>query len=297
VTAQRELFPPDRGLQARMVLALLFDAVLLAAAAAGIGYLAATSSMVRALLSFVALFAFMGFVASAAASQSRRRQADTADPVDVGRVTAIAGRLSLHADLPAPDVSVLPEPAPLSWTTAPMFRRPRLWATTALLERLDDAQLEAVVAHELAHLANRDARVMTVLGGPPALLLGGLRHGLKSPKAWASTVLFGLWLSPVLGVLSASARLVSRHRELAADRGAAVLCGSPATLAAALIALSEGLADVPKKDLRVVASADVFHVLPARRTEATGIARLWATHPPLRARLEQLDELEAGLQR
>jgi heat shock protein HtpX len=76
-----------------------------------------------------------------------------------------------------------------------------------------------------------------------------------------------------------------------------MLCGSPATLAAALISLTDGLAEVPSKDLRMVASADVFHVLPARPHEATGLGRLWATHPPLRARLEQLDELEAGLQR
>jgi heat shock protein HtpX len=280
-----------------MLLALAFDAVLLAAAAVGIGYLAATSSLVRALLFFVALFALMGWLAVVVAGQKRRARAKDADPADIARVTEVVERLSLHADLRPPLVMILDEPAPLSWTTAPLFRRPTVWATTTLLARLDDEQLDAVIAHELAHLANRDARVMTVLGGPPAVLLGGLREAVHSKKAAPAAILFGLWLTPVLGVLSASARLVSRHRELAADRGGAVLCGSPATLAAALISLTEGLADVPNKDLRMVASADVFHVLPAQPHEATGLGRLWATHPPLRARLEQLDALEASMQR
>ena len=89
------------------------------------------------------------------------------------------------------------------------------------------------------------------------------------------------------------ARLASRRRELAADRGAAVLTGSPAGLAAVLIALGDGLARIPSADLRAVARADVFHLLPAR--EATGLTRLWATHPPLRRRVAALQEMERGL--
>jgi Zn-dependent protease with chaperone function len=89
-------------------------------------------------------------------------------------------------------------------------------------------------------------------------------------------------------------RIVSRHRELAADRGAALLTGSPAALASALRRLSDGLHAIRDKDLRVVAASDVLHVVPAR--PAHGIARLWATHPLLDDRIRRLERLEARLQ-
>ena len=87
-------------------------------------------------------------------------------------------------------------------------------------------------------------------------------------------------------------RTVSRHRELGADRGAALITGSPAAMAAALARLSDGLHAIPGRDLRV--AEDVLHVVPAE--PASGIARLWATHPPLEDRLWRLERLEARLQ-
>jgi heat shock protein HtpX len=90
------------------------------------------------------------------------------------------------------------------------------------------------------------------------------------------------------------ARIVSRHRELTADQGAALLTGSPAALASALTRLSDGLHAIPDKDLRVAAVSDVLHVVPAK--PAHGISRLWATHPPLEDRIRRLERLEARLQ-
>jgi heat shock protein HtpX len=149
-----------------------------------------------------------------------------------------------------------------------------------------------VLAHELAHIANGDARIMTLLAGPAMAVLTAfwtLRR--VAVTGWGVTVMLfcSLAVPPAL-VLMGLARLASRHRELAADRGAAVLTGSPAGLAAVLIALSDGLARVPTRDLRAVARGDVLHLLPVR--EATGLARLWATHPPLRRRVAALQEME-----
>jgi heat shock protein HtpX len=90
--------------------------------------------------------------------------------------------------------------------------------------------------------------------------------------------------------------VVSRHRELAADRGAAVLTGSPARLAAVLTRLAGDIGGLPTRDLRLAAGADAFHLLPARKREARGVARVWATHPQLRTRLAQLERMEHELQ-
>ena len=90
--------------------------------------------------------------------------------------------------------------------------------------------------------------------------------------------------------------VVSRHRELAADRGAALLTGSPARVAALLARLAGDIHATPTRDLRVAGTADTFHLLPARKNEWRGPARLWASHPRLTTRLRQLEWLESELQ-
>jgi heat shock protein HtpX len=184
---------------------------------------------------------------------------------------------------------------PLSWTTAPIGGRTRLHITTELLDRVGDRELEAVVAHELGHLANRDAVLMTALAGPPAWVFGGLRVMWDDDgRGKFGAVLFGLVLVPIAALMSVSGRIVSRHRELAADRAAAVLTGSPARVAAALANVAEGLSRKTRKDLRAVAGRDPLHLLPVR--EATGLRRLWATHPPLARRVARLERMERALQ-
>jgi heat shock protein HtpX len=94
-----------------------------------------------------------------------------------------------------------------------------------------------------------------------------------------------------------TARIISRQRELAADRAAATLTGSPSGVAAALMHVSRGLRQIPIWDLRAAAARDLFNFVPARHAELRGLARLWATHPPIERRLAQLDRMEQRLQR
>jgi heat shock protein HtpX len=156
-----------------------------------------------------------------------------------------------------------------------------------------------VLAHELSHIGNRDAVLMTVLAAPGVRVLRSLhvtwRHAAEQhwTIALAAAVMCAVLAVPALVSVGVS-RIVSRHRELAADRGAALLTGSPAALAAALAQLSDGLHAIPDRDLRVAAVSDVLHVVPAK--PANGIARLWATHPPLEDRIHRLERLEAQLQ-
>ena len=169
----------------------------------------------------------------------------------------------------------------------------RLHLTDGLLRRLDPHELEAVVAHELAHVAHRDATVMTIVGGPGAVLLGGgmrlLRASAASGCSLGGLSAIGDRLARELGT-----RALSRYREFAADAGAAVMTGRPAALASALMKVSEGLVRDPAEDLRAAAARDAFHLLPV------GDRRNWlplpATHPPLAARIARLERQEATLQ-
>jgi len=216
--------------------------------------------------------------------------------VDLERAETAVSRLCVVADMPVPGVHGVRDGPPLSWTTALPSRHPRIHVTRALLRRLDDRELEAVLAHELSHIANRDAAVMTVLAAPGIYVLRGLRVSWQDAplRAKPGLLMFGCLLGLPAVLSAGAARIVSRQRELAADRGAALLTGSPAAMASALLKLSGEVAAIPKQDLRLHAARDLLHVVPVRPER--GVARLWATHPRLSTRVHELERLEQTLQ-
>ena len=279
-----------------MALAILVQAILLAVIVATFAWLVTKNGGVF-VGPVVLCLMVAGAVASKEAKPSRRdRRARAVRATDEPRIADIARRLSLVGGVTAPAVDVVRSRLPLSWTTAPVLGgRAKLHVTTGLMDEVSARELEAVVAHELGHIINRDAALMTVLASPPILLLGGLRALARDGvSGTVFTVLMGAVLVPVAAVLSVSGRIVSRHRELAADRAAAVLAGSPARVAAALTTVAGELHGLPHTDLRAVAARDPLHLLPVR--EATGIRRLWATHPPLAGRVARLERMERALQ-
>ena len=148
-----------------------------------------------------------------------------------------------------------------------------------------------MIAHELAHVVNRDAAVMTVVGGPgEALLAGGVR---VAGQGWYP-LMFGGALAAAIGWLGTlGTRALSRYREFAADAGAVALTGNPAALATALMKVSDGLVAIPKRDLRAAAVRDAFHLLPAER----GATRSGSRRRTRRcgARIERLERLERAL--
>lgn len=140
---------------------------------------------------------------------------------------------------------------------------------------------------------------MTLIAWPATLMWGALRRmGSEALdldfRAAMAFLMIAPFFAPLAALFTISGRIVARHRELAADRAAAVLTGSPAGVSAALLAVGEGLVRLPRKDLRSVAARDPFHFVPAR--PARGLRRLWATHPPVDRRLRELDRLERLLQ-
>jgi heat shock protein HtpX len=213
---------------------------------------------------------------------------------DVERCQRAIEPLCILAGVPAPELAVINDELPLSWTLAKRGQRPRIHVTTGLVKTASDAELSAVLAHELSHVVNRDAALMTILAGVPTALLRGAAR-LRGKSWWRAYLTGAYYALPALLPL-ATARLFCRYRELAADRGAALLTGSPASVQAALLHFSGTLKGIPSKDLREAAAGDLFHFLPARPQEGAGVRRIWATHPRLEARLKQLEQLEQELQ-
>jgi heat shock protein HtpX len=222
-----------------------------------------------------------------------RRRIVEGEPLADGErpeLRAIVERLCVLADLPEPELVVHAERQPNSWVFDLPGRPPRMHVTTGLLETLEPAELEAVIAHELSHVAHRDATVMTVVGLPGELL------GRGSERGWSGG--WFLWLGQIVAgaiayVSGFGTRALSRHRELAADAGAARLTGRPAALVSALHKVSGEIGRLPKQDLRATATLDAFGLLPTSAEDLTSfIDRLRATHPPLARRIAALERLE-----
>jgi heat shock protein HtpX len=273
-----ELFAPDRGLQARMVLAAVGTPAIVLACVAAIALLAPLK-----VIGGVALAAAVG-VGGAVRERGRRPPAQPVTPEQEPELHAIVDRLCVVADLPKPEIVVEPEQQANSWLVGLSRGRARLHVTRGLLDLLTPSELEAVVGHELAHLVNHDAAVMTAVGGPGAVLLRGGRRLMGG--GWL--LMFGGFVSMAIGWLSQlGTQTLSRHRELAADAGSAALTGRPAALASALRRISGELRLVPSEDLRLAAYRDAFHLLPVGEH---------GTHPPLAKRIERLERLEQRMQ-
>jgi heat shock protein HtpX len=283
---RRDLFKPDRALQARMAVAMT-AAVLTTALLVGVVALGAVF-LVWWFPAFILLYAVPGLMAASRARE-QAKDARTA-PLSPGverRVRELLGRLAALCDVRAPRLAFDADDTPLSWTTALPWRPPTIHVTTGLVCECTAAELEAVLAHELAHIANHDAMVMTLVA-PPSWILAGIREAWRERTGNIKPALGMLWLSWLIALAlpgALAARLLSRHRELAADRGAALLTGSPAGVAAALRRLS-GRRAAP--DLRIAPLCFV--------PLGPSGPRIWATHPTLERRLAALDRLERSLQ-
>ena len=280
---RRQLFPADHGLTLRMLTAAVMTPLVVAAAVVAVVLVAPLKLIIG-----LALASIIGIVIAV------RERAGAAGWVEVGpdeqpELHAIVERLCVVADLPKPQIAIDREEHPNSWVVSLGRGRARLHVTKPLLERLDANQLEAVIGHELAHVAHRDATVMTVVGGPAAVLLGGGKRGARVGvfpiNAGAAIALAIGWVAS-LGTLA-----LSRYREFAADAGAVALTGNPAALASALMAVSDDVRKLPSRDLRDAVARDPFHLLPVGRSRG-----LLASHPSLEARIARLERLEARLQ-
>jgi len=286
VRAQRDLFPADLGLLTRMATVGLATPVVVAAGLFGVVVLAPWQ-VIAVVFGALAVGGWVGVRERVAVSSRGRRLS----PSEAPDLHAVVERLCVLADLPKPAIVLDRQVQPNSWIEGTRRGGFRLHLTQGLLELLEPRELEAVIAHELAHVANRDAAVMTVVGGPgEALLSGGVR---VAGQGWWPLVVGGAAATLIGWVGTLGTRALSRYREFAADEGAVRLTGSPAALASALMKVSEGIGAIPRRDLRTAAVSDAFHLLPVAKDVEFGLP---ATHPPLEARIARLEKLERALQ-
>ncbi|ELZ70238.1 MULTISPECIES: zinc metalloprotease HtpX [Haloferax] len=287
---------PDWGLRGRMALTmfLLFALYIVFA-----GLLAwyFDGLFIMAGVMGVFLFAQFFFSDKIALYSMGASVVDEDDGPQARKLHAMVGRLSQQADLPKPKVAIADTRVPNAFATGRSQKSSAVCVTTGLMETLDDDELEGVIAHELAHVKNRDVMVMTIASFLSSIaflivrwgwLFGGDDNRQNAPVIVAIIASLVVWIISYLLI-----RALSRYREYAADRGAAVITGRPSALASALLKISGRMDNVPKRDMRDTSEMNAFFIIPIK---SDFIGRLFSTHPSTENRVERLRDLEREME-
>jgi len=220
-------------------------------------------------------------------------------PQEAPGLHAMIERLCIQADLPKPKIAVADTEMPNAFAMGRSQKTATVCATTGIMNTLSPAELEGVMAHELAHVKNRDVLIMTIasfFASVSAMILqfGFFFGGGDDDEGPGFLVV--LLVSLAVYVISFFLMLaLSRYREFSADRGAALVTGRPSALSSALMRISGAMDRVPQQDLRRAESLNAFFIVSPKVKGA--IQTIFATHPPMEKRIERLNQLEAQLQR
>jgi heat shock protein HtpX len=228
----------------------------------------------------------------------RSMGAKTVSEDEYPQLHAAVQRLSQQADLPKPKVAVADDRVPNAFATGRNQRSAAVCVTTGLLKTLDQDELEGVIAHELAHVKNRDVMVMTIASFLSTLAFMIVRWGAffggGRRRQGGGGILVAILISLVVWIISyLLIRALSRYREYAADRGAAVITGNPSALASALMKISGEMEKIPSNDMRDEAEMNAFFIIPVSKG---AIAKLFSTHPPTEKRIDRLNQLEREME-
>src|SRR3954449_4904799 len=220
-------------------------------------------------------------------------------PEDAPALHDMVERLCAMADLPKPKVAIMDTPVPNAFATGRSPKHAAVCVTTGLWDRLEPKEIEGVLAHELSHIGNRDVLIMTVASffAMLAAMLtrfmlyagmggGGDRRDNNGPPIWLIVFLVSAITYALSYVLI---RTISRYREYAADRGAAVITGAPEYLMSALQKISSQMTLIPNRDLREVEGLSAFFIVSPKIKSAVG--EIFMDHPPMEKRLAALSEI------
>jgi heat shock protein HtpX len=319
----RTRYASDPGLIARMGATMFLLGLVFAGFAAGLVFLISYYASHRSggspasadtLIVFAAIIGIGSALASyywsdkIALRTSGARLVSPTDGPDAERLHAIVDRLCAMANMPKPRVAIAPTQMPNAFATGRNSKVAVVCATQGILQKLNNDELEGVLAHEMSHVAHKDVAVMTIasfLGIIAALmvrfafyseLFGG--RGRNNNNQSALLIIPIMLLSIVVYVISfLLIRLLSRYRELSADRSGALLTGQPSALASALVKVSGDMARIPMKDLRAAEPLNAFYFAPALRPGQQGMATIFSTHPSLQRRLAELEKISKQLGR
>jgi heat shock protein HtpX len=309
---------PDRGLTTRMLMTGFF-LVVLYAVLIGVLFIVLKSLLLILVIAFGLLFCQYFFSDKIAMFAMHAKEVT---PQEAPELHGVIDRLCALADMPKPRVAIARTDVPNAFATGRSPKAAVVCATTGLLRRLDEPEVEAVLAHEISHVAHRDVAVMTIASGLGMIaglltrvmfyseIFGGGRGGGRNNSSGGQLVIIEmvvLLVSVVVYFISFLLTMaLSRYRELAADRSGAILIGQPSQLASALIKISGEMGRIPTKDLRAAEPFNAFFFVPAVAQGAQDQGRgqggggfsfgsLFRTHPTLERRLAQLDQLEHEL--
>ncbi|UGQ12188.1 zinc metalloprotease HtpX [Yinghuangia sp. ASG 101] len=295
----RSRFEPDRKLTGRMLVTMFLLGLLYVAFIAALIVLLKSVALVVVIA--VALLGAQYWFSDRIAMYAMRSR--VVSPEEEPELHGIVDRLCATADMPKPKVAVSDMDLPNAFATGRNPNKSVVCVTRGLQRRLDPAELQGVLAHELSHVAHRDVAVITIasfLGVIAGLIVRFAFYsqlfgrGRRDQNTAAIFALVLLVSAAVYAISFLLIRALSRYRELAADRAGALLTGRPSALASALTKVSGDIARIPTEDLRTAQTFNAFFFTPALGPGTT-LSNIFATHPPLQKRLDALAEISARL--
>ena len=304
----RSRFVGDAGLTARMTLVMFLLGLVFVGLIVGL-MIAFSGSGFAILIGIggIGFAVYQWYNSDKTAMRAMRAREVT--PEQAPELHGMIDRLCALADMPKPRVGIADTSVPNAFATGRSPERSVVCVTTGILQTLSAEELEGVLAHELSHVAHRDVLVMTVAasaGITAGMLAQGAQYGAffggfggrrdnnnsGGLPIWLVVLIVSMVTYAVSFVLL---RILSRYRELSADRAGAHLTMNPAALASALQKISGGMTQIPQRDLREVEGMNAFFIIPTNLRARS--AELFMTHPPLEKRLEQLAKIQAELGR
>ena len=296
----RTRFVGDAGLTARMTLVMFLLGAAFVGLVVALMYLFPGYAVLIGIAGIAVAF-YQWWSSDKVAMRAMRAREVT--PEQAPELHGMIDRLCAMADMPKPRVGVADLDLPNAFATGRSPDRSVVCVTTGILQMLTAEELEAVLAHELSHVAHRDVLVMT-LASSAGIAAGMMARGAQ----WGGLGLFGRRNGGAPGFLVALVvslvvyaisflllRLLSRYRELSADRAGAYLTMKPHALASALTKITGEIASIPQRDLRASNAMNAFFIAPA--IGGISLRTVTATHPSLEQRLEQLARIQAELGR
>ncbi|QMU68189.1 zinc metalloprotease HtpX [Streptacidiphilus sp. P02-A3a] len=302
----RTRFAPDRGLTNRMLVTMFLIGLLYVVFVGVLLVLLKGAWPIIVIVAgglFIAQFWFSDKIAAFSMG------AHEVTPQEFPELHGAVDRLCALADMQKPRVAVAQSDVPNAFATGRNEKNAVVCVTTGLLRRLEPAELEGVLAHELSHVAHKDVMVMTIAGFLGVLagvitrvglqfgMFGGFDRRDNRDDNSGMIMLVVIAVSAVAYAISfLLTRMLSRYRELSADRSAALLTGRPSALASALTKVTGQMAAIPTQDLRRAQPFNAFYFAPALKP-SEAMSNAFSTHPTLEKRLEQLGRITAELGR
>ena len=233
-------------------------------------------------------------------------------PEEEPQFHAMVERLAAMADIPKPKkLAIMETHVPNAFATGRNPKNAVVAVTLGLLARLNEREIEAVLAHELTHVKNRDVMVLTwaslivIMAGYLMQMLfwmslfGGFGGGRDrgGGAGQAALIMLAVYVGTILVYFISQLLILalSRYREYSADRGGAILTGAPMQLASALSKLADDMYRIPEKDLRQIEHANAFFIVSA--LQGKSMAALLSSHPPVEKRIERLQNMQRAMER